>query len=74
MTICHLFLTGSSLDLAVYFMDNEYLKMSVRGGEEITAGGLFEEVMKACDLPDIARHAFSLWLVSDLLGKISQTT
>ena len=38
----------------------------------LSAGELFEMIMDEMKFPEIARQAFSLWLVSDNLGKFYQ--
>ena len=55
----------------MYFPDKAGLRLSVEDGQNMTAGDLFEMVMEDMKYPDEAREMFSLWLVSDLLGKFS---
>ena len=59
----------SVLECIVYFMDNSGIHLFVDGGEHVTAGDLFEMVMEEMNYPSDCRDVFSLWLVSDLLGK-----
>ena len=49
-------------------MDKTGINLTVEDGQHATAGELFEMVMDEMKFPHEAREAFSLWLVSDLLG------
>ena len=50
-------------------MDKSGLHLTVEDGQNAEAGELFEMVMEEMSFPPEARDIFSLWLVSDLLGK-----
>ena len=52
----------------MYFMDKTGIHLAVDDGQNCEAGELFEMVMDEMKFPAVAREAFSLWLVSDLLG------
>ena len=54
--------------MVIYFLDKTGLKLSLKDGQHAEAGQLFELVMEEMKFPNVARSAFSLWLVSDLLG------
>ena len=60
----------AAVDIVVYFQDKTGLHLSVADGQRCEAGELFEMVMEEMKLPTEAREVFSLWLVSDLLGKL----
>ena len=49
-------------------MDKTGINLTVEDGQHATAGELFEMAMDEMKFPHEAREAFSLWLVSDLLG------
>ena len=49
-------------------MDKTGINLTVEDGQHATAEELFEMVMDEMKFPHEAREAFSLWLVSDLLG------
>ena len=53
----------------MYFEDKTGINLSVEDGQHADAGELFEIIMDEMRFPAVARDVFSLWLVSDLLGK-----
>ena len=59
----------AAIEIVIYFMDKTGINLTVEDGQHATAGELFEMVMDEMKFPHEAREAFSLWLVSDLLGK-----
>ena len=63
----------SALEIVIYFQDKTGLHLTVEDGQHAEAGELFEMVMDEKNFPHEAREAFSLWLVSDLLGKLTIT-
>ena len=58
-----------AIECVVYFMDKSGLHIVIEDGQNTEAGDLFEMVMEEKNFPPEARDVFSLWLVSDLLGK-----
>jgi len=50
-------------------MDKTGIHFTVEDGQNAEAGELFDYVMEELSLPEEAREVFSLWLISDLLGK-----
>ncbi len=60
----------SAIDMVIYFQDKTGVHLKVEDGQHAEAGELFEMVMEEMKLSNQAREAFSLWLVSDLLGKL----
>ena len=67
---CFIFCISKALEMVIYFLDKTGIELSLRDGQNAEAGELFEIVMEEMKFPDVAREAFALWLVSDLLGKI----
>ena len=59
----------AALDMVVYFQDKSGIHLTVEDGQHMEAGELFEVVMEEMKYPQEMREVFSLWLVSDLLGK-----
>ena len=53
----------------MYFMDKTGIHLVVDDGQNCQAGELFEMVREEMKFPESSREVFSLWLVSDLLGK-----
>ena len=71
-TICtdlSLFLLPA-IECVIYFMDKSGLHLTVEDGQNAEAGELFEMVMDEMKFVPEAREVFTLWLVSDLLGKL----
>ena len=62
--------TVPPLEIVVYFEDKTGINLSVEDGQHADAGELFEIIMDEMSFPAVARDIFSLWLVSDLLGKL----